>query len=311
MTAIVLLGPQRFARTLGAAVQAIGVTGKIAVVTAGWQERESEDDELAAHLAGRTVNLRLYERGEELFAADPELFAAHRARQDELRQLQELYRLRLALAKEAARQLMAREGPPELLEPERRDAIAAIRDLDEHHLERVREARRQFETRCLPFERPAVRQHLAALERELAGCEAVAIAGGHVAVLLNRLRLFGGERWLRGRPLLAWSAGAMAICERVVLFHDSPPQGAGDAEVLDEGLGLCLGLVPLPHARRRLRLNDPFRVGLFCRRFAPAAVVAFDDGAWLLWSGHALRATPGARQFTPEGALVEMGEEAS
>ncbi|HWE24492.1 MAG TPA: hypothetical protein VG496_11210, partial [Myxococcales bacterium] len=81
-SAVVLLGAQRFEPTLGAAVAELGVTGRIATITAGWQERELEDEELSEHLGRRTVNLRLHGRGEELFAADPELQAAHRERQE-------------------------------------------------------------------------------------------------------------------------------------------------------------------------------------------------------------------------------------
>jgi len=88
-----------------------------------------------------------------------------------------------------------------------------------------------------------------------------------------------------GRGVVAWSAGAMALSERVVLFHDSPPQGAGDPEVLDAGLALCRQLVALPHARERLRLEDPVRVALFARRFAPATCVVLDSGARLDWDG--------------------------
>ena len=76
--AVVLLGAQRFDPSLGAAVSELGVTGRIATITAGWQERESEDEELAAHLGDRTVNLRLHARGDELFREDPELRDAHR-----------------------------------------------------------------------------------------------------------------------------------------------------------------------------------------------------------------------------------------
>lgn len=311
MAPIVLLGPQRFARSLGEAVREAGIAGRLAAITAGWQERESEDEELSAHLGGRTVNLAIYARGEEVFAADPELFELHRERQDRLRRLQEVYRLRLSFAKEALRQLFAREGERELLEPERRDALEALRDLDEHHLRRVRQVRREFHERARVADRPAWRRQVERLERLLARCEAVAIAGGHVAVLLNRLRLFGCERLLRERPIFAWSAGAMALCDRVVLFHDSPPQGAGNSEVLEEGLGFCLNLVPLPHARRRLDLHDPLRMALLARRFAPAAVVVFEDGARLTWDGHAYHAGAGARLVTPEGALVEMAEETS
>ncbi len=309
MAPVVLLGPQRFTRTLGEAVRAAGIEGRIGVVSAGWQEREREDDELRDHLQGRTVNLLLYARGEEAFGADPELFAAHRERQDLLRRLQELYRQRLAFAKEAARALLGKGGDPALLEPERRHALDSLRDLDEHHRRRLRQIRRDFDERWQPLSRPAVARHVEALGRTLGSCEAVGIAGGHVAVLLNRLRLFGLDRTLRGMPVFAWSGGAMVATDRLVLFHDSPPQGAGNAEVLEEGLGLCQGIVPLPHARRRLHLADPLRVALLARRFAPAAVVALDDGGRITWENFTLRDGRGARQLTAEGALVDLAEE--
>jgi hypothetical protein len=46
-----------------------------------------------------------------------------------------------------------------------------------------------------------------------------------VAVLVNRLRLFGLGDLVADKTVFAWSAGAMAVSERVVLFHDDPPQG--------------------------------------------------------------------------------------
>jgi hypothetical protein len=71
----------------------------------------------------------------------------------------------------------------------------------------------------------------------------------------------------------------MAVTERVVLFHDSPPQGRGVSQVLDEGLGLAPGVVALPSPRQRLRLDDHERVGWMARRYAPALCIALDDGA--------------------------------
>src|SRR5205085_11894976 len=93
-SAVVLLGAQRFDPTLAAALSRQYVTGRIALVTAGWQERESEDEDLREHLAPReTVNLILHARGEQLFRHDPELRAAHRERQQALRHRQHLYRI--------------------------------------------------------------------------------------------------------------------------------------------------------------------------------------------------------------------------
>ena len=60
--AVVLLGAQRFDPTLGEAVKDLGIKGRIATITAGWQEREEEDDDLEEHLAPlgiTTENLRL------------------------------------------------------------------------------------------------------------------------------------------------------------------------------------------------------------------------------------------------------------
>ena len=125
-SAVVLLGAQRFEPTLGAAVAELGVNGRIAIITAGWQERESEDDELTAHLGRRTVNLRLHARGEELFAADPELRAAHRERQDALRHRQDFYRIRLEHELEADRVIRQRVAPAEIVSsPSRSQSRAA------------------------------------------------------------------------------------------------------------------------------------------------------------------------------------------
>ena len=52
----------------------------------------------------------------------------------------------------------------------------------------------------------------------------------------------------------------MALTERVLLFHDRAPHGPAHAEFLDAGLGWLPGCVLLPHARRRLRTDDPARM---------------------------------------------------
>jgi hypothetical protein len=105
------------------------------------------------------------------------------------------------------------------------------------------------------------------------------IAGGHVAVIVNRLRLFGLLELAGARPIIAWSAGAMALTERIVLFHDDPPHGQAISEVLDAGLGAIPELVVLPDARTRLRLGDTARVGELAQRYAPASCIAMDRGS--------------------------------
>ncbi|WP_236516565.1 hypothetical protein [Sandaracinus amylolyticus] len=277
--AIVLLGAQRFDPTLGAAAAELGLDGPIATITAGWQEREGEDSDLHEHLGKRTINLRLHRRADEIFRADPELHAAHRKKQERLRHKQDFYRIRLEHELDANHVIRQRKAPPEILAEEEAAAIGAIRLLDEYHLGQCAKVESEFDAAWRPFERDSIARHRHEIAEILRDTVALAIAGGHVATLLNRLRLFGVAELIDGQAVLAWSAGAMAISDRVVLFHDSPPQGPGASEVLDRGLGLCSGVVPLPHPETRLRLDDAERVALLARRFAPARCLAMPAGA--------------------------------
>jgi hypothetical protein len=130
-----------------------------------------------------------------------------------------------------------------------------------------------------------------------------------VAVLRNRLRLFGIAELIGERPLFAWSAGAMCVTEHIVAYHDNPPQGPGDAMVLERGLGICSKIVALPHAKKRLRLDDRERVSRFARRFAPQICVALDDASGLIWNGAAWELFgDGARRLRLDGSVTEMRE---
>lgn len=277
---VVLLGAQRFQPSLGALVSRVGVTGRIALITAGWQEREPEIDELSAHLGGETVNLRLHERATGVFHRDPALAAWHRERQHQLRHLQEIYRVRLEHAFDAERDVAAYDTPAALRDEVDRASIQAIADLDRWHLEMCEEVRKDYDSRFDLDGHPQIQRHKAELQALLADCEAVAIAGGHVAVLLNRLKLFDLKSLIGARPVFAWSAGAMAISDTVVLFHDDGPQGRVARQVLESGLGLLPGVVVLPEPERRLHLDDQARVRLLSRRFSPATCLAFPSSSY-------------------------------
>lgn len=281
--AVVLLGAQRFDPTLRAAIDELGVTGKIATITAGWQEREADDDDLTEHLDGRDVNLMLHERAEQVFREDAEFLAAHRERQALLRLRQDFYRVRLEHALDAAYVIGKRSAPSAILDDESRTSIEAIRNIDALHLDRCARDRQEFEARMRPSERPALQRHRKEIEAILADCEAIAIAGGHVASLLNRLELFGIGELAGGKTIFAWCGGAMVVTERVVLFHDSPPQGTGAPEVLDAGLALVGEVVAFPQPEFRLALDDRERLRLLARRFAPAQCVALPSRSRVTW----------------------------
>jgi len=303
MTDVTLLGPQRPTANLPAALEALGIDGRLCVITAGWQEREGELDELREQMPQPIVDLRLYARCEEAFAEDRGLFEAHRERQDTLIALQRFYRVRLTHGLAAARDLATAEGPAIPLAAQRRAATSALRSLDRHHLVHIRREHAAFRERYPVAACAALRRQREAVTGEVEHSQAVLIAGGHVAVLLSRLRLLDLAGLLSGKPVIAWSAGAMAISDRVVLFHDHPPQGAGDPEVLEAGLGLAPGVVALPHARARLRLDDAHRVSLFARRFSPALALTFDSGSALRMHGAQVTHLSGVSRLTASGRV--------
>ena len=300
-----LLGPQYHIPTLGERFKEIGVPGDgpIAVVTAGWQEREGEDDELDKHLDGRSLELELYRRADRVFRSDPEFREAHRETQRVLREVESIYDLRLSYVVECVRRLLVAKGHKEVLEPEQEHAIQQLRELDAWHLQRIIEIRGEFEDEWKPFERDVIAHEREDLEQKLAAAPAVVITGGHVAVLLNRLRLFGMTELLDKKTIIAWSAGAMVLTNRVVLFHDHPPQGPGNASVVEEGLGLCPGIVALPDGDKRLDLEEPARVALFARRFQPDVCVVMSDGDCISWNGKKWAAHDEVRRLAPAGGV--------
>jgi hypothetical protein len=276
MSDVLVLGPQFRSPNLRDALARAGLSGQIVTITAGWQEREGELGALEGHLDQPVRDLRLYERAEAVFNQDAELHETHRMRQADLRRLQELYRARLSHAKTA------------------------------EHLKAIGRIHARWDARLGVRTRPMLARQLAELEHLIDKAGIVCLAGGHVAVLLNRLRLFGLERLLRSRPVVAWSAGAMAISERIVLFHDHPPQGAGNAEIFEAGLGLVRDTVFLPHAASRLALGDRDRVSLLARRLSPAACVTLDDGSLLHWHRSRLVACANSSRLKSTGRTAAL-----
>ena len=292
---IVLLGPQR-RPTLEAAARSLGLSGPglagpVATITAGWQEREPDDALLAALLPGQAVNLALYRRRLDVQDRDPEYRAGEQRLAGVLAELQELYLLRLDYALQAVYAVQRRSAPAPA--PASGDALGealeAVRELDAAHLRRVNEARLEFFDRLRPHDRPVIAENRAAVSAVLADAAALVIAGGHVGVLAEVLHLFNVAAALNGAPVIAWSAGAMALTDRIVLFHDRAPQGPGHPEVYGSGLSLLRDVVLLPHARARLLLDDTPRMTVLARRFAPARCVPLEagtridvpaDGAW-------------------------------
>lgn len=301
---VTLLGPQRIATTARATVREIMPDGPIAAVNSGWQEREADDAELDEVLGGRMRNLGLHRRWREVLDRDHEYAAAERRLDDLLDELQALYVVRLQHAMAAIDSLRRRREVPAVQEEALTDALVAVQSLDEWHLRAVRETRAEFRAAFRPGERPVIIDHRAEVAQIVQECAGLVMAGGHVGVLLRTLRVFDLDRLVKP-PLIAWSAGAMALAERVILFHDMAPNGPGQPEVYSEGLGAYRGVLPFPHARRRLRLSDDDHLGLMARRFAPRACLLLADGVRVDLVDDAPLPV-GARTLDPTGGIATV-----
>lgn len=278
-----LLGPQRPVRNLAEARERAGLPGgPYAVVSAGWQEAEADIDDVRQIIGLELDDLRLYQRAEAIMREDDAIASAYRTRQDRLKDQQRLYRLRLKQLAIAAGTTLRATGEKAMVAAEQRHAISQLRALDRHHLHRTETLHREFEGDFSPANHAALARQRDEVGEVIARCNAVLITGGNVIVLLNRLRLFGLADLLDDKPIIAWSAGAMVLADRIVLFHDRAPEGPRDAELLGAGMGLIPGYVFLPDVRHRLKENDRLRSSLLSRRFSPDVTVALDSGS-ALW----------------------------
>lgn len=276
---VVLLGPQR-RPSLDRLVTELGLDGPFATVTAGWQEREKDDREVDRHLGGRTHNLHLWHRMQDVFDNDEDYARAHRTRRAQLLELQELYQLGLSHTMQFLQELRHRATTsPALRESAVADAIGVFRGMDRQHINRVREIQGEFYRAYPPHERVAIARHREEVAQLMADAAAVVIAGGHVVDLLDAMHLFNvTASGLNRLPIIAWSAGAMVLTPQVVLFDEYAVRGPQCAEVFDQGLGVLPAVTLFPAAHQRLRTSDRENMGLLAQRFQPSVCLPLDPG---------------------------------
>jgi hypothetical protein len=319
----VLLGPQRFTTTAGTALRSLGVEGPVATINAGWEEREDVVDELDEVLGGETRHLRLYHRTMDVLAKDPTFAKAAMTFRDAHDALMSLYRLRLDHAMEGVYAVQRRLGGPVAAAVRLEagmpgdapaygaldDAVESVRRLDGWYSAQLKRLYAELDEAAPLDSSGVIGWHRGEIGALLDGSAALVLPGGHVGSLLRALRLFR-FRIPDELPVVAWSAGAMALTERVVLFHDFGPEGAREAEVYDRGLARVTGIVALPHARRRLRLDDPDRCAVMARRFTDMHCVLLDDGT-ALELGPSGELPRGARILGIDGTIHEIRRAAS
>lgn len=307
MMTTVLLGPQRFRMTAGSVAAAIAPEGPVATVTAGWRDREKDDAELDGVLGGRSTNLHLFTRLGHVIRHDRDFAAAASAYNRAVDEAATLYALRLSHALETVYATMRRTEREDLVDSSLRAGLQSVRDIDEWYLWVLAELEGELRSAGGVDTSDPIAQHRGEVAETLSGAALLAIAGGHVSMLMRCLRLFSVEPRAE-LPVIGWSAGAMVLTDLIVLYHDKGPEGVRPSEVWDRGLGRAPGVVAMPHARRRLHLEDTDRNRVIAHRFAPARVVLLDDGSRLPVGADG-SLPDDARVVTAAGTITTLGQE--
>ncbi|MEO7754520.1 MAG: Type 1 glutamine amidotransferase-like domain-containing protein [Terracoccus sp.] len=298
----ILLGPQRFTTTVGAILRGLELDGPVAVINSGWEEREAEDAELSSSLEDSGRNLTLHYRMLDVLSKDDHFAACaldFRDRQDELRAF---YGIRLQSAVDAVEAVAHRTSLHTTGEVAEEAAVAAVRDVDAWYAGELATLHAALDAAAPREESGPIGWHRGEINAIIDDSAAVVVAGGNVRTLLRTLHVFD-VRLPADKPVVAWSAGAMALTDQVVLFHDFTPQGVTAAEVHDVGLGRVSGVIALPHAKRRLRLDDKPRMALMARRFPDRDLVLLDDGAVVRVPEGSSGAPAGARVLDQRGTV--------
>ena len=303
----VVLGPQPGRISLGPGLEALAPPpGPVAAITVGWRESEPvlKEVERELGLCGREpAPLHIGERVGRVFERDAALSEAHRALQEGLLAEERLYGARLRRAVETAHEVVRLSVAERYRAPYAEQAWRAILAADRFHVERHAELWQEFRDAVRLEERPAIREQKDELERLLADSVAVVLTGGHVAVIRNRLLLLGLADALARLPILTWSAGAMVLTPRVVLFHDRLPGGSARPEILGDGLSLLPGVALFPDARIRLDLEDRQSLSELSGRVAPDRAVLLDSGEAIHWDGRGWSSPDGIRLLSSDGEV--------
>lgn len=277
MRQVTLLGPLD-GIDLAGEVEAFGVYGPVALVTAGWEEGERNDAEVDRRLGGGSRNLNLYGRRLDVLESDPAYADAERLLRTQLDELRDVYLVRLRPALDGVEVIRRRFAEAHRRPGAELDAaIDAVRALDDSHTSAIRAAYEGFYAQHPPHDRASIARHREEVAAIVSGCVAIAIAGGHVGVLNDCLHLCNVAALIEERPLVAWSSGCMAVAERIVVVDDDDPAGRPD-EIYDIGLGVARGMVALPAAAARLHAHDPDRLAILAQRCAPSVCVLLDAG---------------------------------
>lgn len=194
-----------------------------------------------------------------------------------------------------------------------RQALDTLEANDDHLVDLLDEIeQRTFDAAGLAYE-PAWRAAQQRLEQRILEANSIILFGGQLDLLLDALRFFRlrdalAEALRRGTQLVAMSAGAMVLCERVIIYNDLAATRR-DFQLYDRGLSLVRDIQLFPHCTERIQTDDPDNLAYLARRFRHHACVGLNQRSFLLFELDPRRATSFGGDdcvyvFDPEGRKI-------
>lgn len=176
--------------------------------------------------------------------------------------------LRFALARELKQTLQTLEANDDNL-------VNLLRELEQ----------RAFDDAGVTYN-PAWRAARKRLERRILSASSILVFGGRLDLLLDGLRFFRlrepmVEALRRGAQFVAMSAGAMVLCERVIVYNDLA-ETPRDFQLYDRGLELVRDIQLFPHCMERIQTDDPDNLAYLARRFRHHVCVGLNQRSFLL-----------------------------
>ncbi len=167
-------------------------------------------------------------------------------------------------------------------------SIDALVENDARMLEAFSDAELQLLARTGLRLDPEWREVRARLEERILSADALLFFGGSPTKLLAPFRFFDLapallESLRRGATFVASSAGALVLCERMIVYdaHASDPL-TRDFQLLDRGLGLVGGIQILPHCMDRIQTDDGDNLAYLARRFSQRICAGLNEESYLL-----------------------------
>ncbi len=167
-------------------------------------------------------------------------------------------------------------------------ALDALVENDQRMLATLDEAEEQVHARTGIRLDPEWQRARATLEERLLEADAILIFGGSPAALLGSFQFFDLrsavlESLRRGALICAVSAGALLLCDRMIIYDNfNPDQEQREFRLFDRGLGLVGGLQVMPHCMDRIQTDDPDNLAYLARRFSTHVCVGLNEESFLL-----------------------------